>query len=112
MMMMNLLSSELRRPLVYIGSERDKVMSRQGYDLFNRHGRRVFFRELNTSWRLNPYMWRDTFGRFICLFKKRHVFHDYGPEYVPSFQKSHCIVCNTWIQVNLYLPKGWERKVK
>lgn len=40
--------------------------SREGYNLFNKYGRRVLFRNLlrgRVDWH---YVWTDTFGRYIC----------------------------------------------
>jgi hypothetical protein len=43
------------------------MASRQGFDLFNKYGRRAFFSR-NKTYRRWHYVWRDTFGRFPCFF--------------------------------------------
>jgi len=40
--------------------------SREGFDIFNKCGRRAIWRNLKKGWPLT-YFWIDSFGRFACF---------------------------------------------
>lgn len=53
---------------------------REGFDLFSKYGRRVFWRDLTKHGFVNSLMWRDTFGRFACFFVGHNAYKTYEGE--------------------------------
>lgn len=62
--------------------------AREGYDLFNKWGRRHFIRDLKAG-RFNSYVWRDTFGRFACRVLGHDVY-DSNPGGTPEPACKRC----------------------
>lgn len=68
--------------------------SREGYDLFNRAGRRHFWRELRRG-RIERLMWRDTFGRLSCALRGHKAF---VADHVNGKEEWACSRCCKWIE--------------
>ena len=59
--------------------------SREGFDLFTKHGRKSFLRDLLKYHYVNSYMWRDTFGQILCKIIGHNAYADHTsipPDYV------------------------------
>lgn len=67
--------------------------SREGFDLFNKYGRRAFWRELKRG-RIQSLMWVDTFGRFRCLLIGHDLYDANAGGCPPEFA---CRKCHKYI---------------
>lgn len=67
---------------------------REGFDLFNKFGRRAFWQHLKRG-RFQRIMWRDTFGRVICWLHGEHTVHQ---TFENNEVESSCHTCCKWLK--------------
>jgi hypothetical protein len=72
---------------------------REGCDLLNKYGRRVFVRDLFKRRSFNRHVWRDTFGRVLCWLSGEHsIKQDFEGDQV----ESSCTTCCKWLEQDGY----------
>ncbi|TET16309.1 MAG: hypothetical protein E3J81_03540 [Dehalococcoidia bacterium] len=80
--------------------------ARQGFDLFNKYGRRAFFHPgvFGDRWG-RQFVLQDTFGRYVCKLlghsKKTYEVEDYEEDYI-------CVVCKRCYRVIGRRPRPQE----
>lgn len=67
---------------------------REGFDLFNKFGRKAFWNYLKRG-RFQSDMWRDTFGRFACWFLGHDRYNAAMANEPPEYA---CKRCCHWIK--------------
>jgi hypothetical protein len=77
---------------------------REGCDLLNKNGRRVFIRDLFKWRRFNRDVWRDTFGRILCWLSGRHTIHQ---NFENNEVETSCTTCCQWLEQDGY---KWKEK--
>jgi len=68
--------------------------AREGFNLFNRFGRRAFWSHLKRG-RFQRVMWRDTFGGVICWF---HGEHSIRQNFENGEVETSCTTCCRWLR--------------